>query len=101
MKSCFTTIDTPVGFMFRQQIVSANHIVESHTLTLVRGLFLLTMLLPPLAVAITGSVRQVMLNLLLTCCGWLPGAVHAMIVVHRWAEVRAPCNLASLADLDA
>ncbi len=49
--------------------------------------YLLAVLLPPLAVFQCRSGRQLALNLLLTACLWVPGVLHALVVV-RAAAVR-------------
>lgn len=50
--------------------------------------FLLAILLPPLAVLSCGKPVQAVLNLLLTLCFWLPGALHAVLVVNQYYEDR-------------
>ncbi len=50
---------------------------------------LLAIFIPPLAVGIrTGCSGTFCLNLLLTLLGWIPGMVHALIVVCQEREVR-------------
>jgi uncharacterized membrane protein YqaE (UPF0057 family) len=44
-------------------------------------LFFLCVLLPPLAVLLTGRLGSFFLSLLLTLLGWLPGVIHAFFVV--------------------
>ena len=44
-------------------------------------MFLLAILLPPVAVLLCGKPIQAVLNLFLTCCLWIPGVVHAFMVV--------------------
>lgn len=44
--------------------------------------YLLCILLPPLAVLLTSRPFSALLNLLLTLCFWVPGVIHAMIVVN-------------------
>lgn len=46
-------------------------------------MYLLAVLLPPLAALIAGGFRQFGLNLVLTLLGWVPGAVHAVLLVSR------------------
>jgi uncharacterized membrane protein YqaE (UPF0057 family) len=48
--------------------------------------FLLAIVLPPVAVLFCGKPFQAILNLVLTLCFWLPGAVHALFVVHHHLE---------------
>ena len=45
-------------------------------------LYLLALLLPPLAVLLCGKPFQALLNLVLTLLGWHPGAIHAILVVN-------------------
>lgn len=44
-------------------------------------LYLLAIILPPLAVLLAGKPGQALLNLGLTCLLWVPGVVHALLVV--------------------
>ncbi len=44
-------------------------------------MYLLAVLCPPLAVLFTGKPFQALLNLILTCIFWLPGAIHACFIV--------------------
>ena len=44
-------------------------------------LFFLCVILPPLAVLLTGRIGSFFLSLLLTLLGWLPGVIHAFFVV--------------------
>lgn len=44
---------------------------------------ILAILLPPVAVALErGASSSLVLNILLTILGWLPGAIHAVLVVR-------------------
>ena len=44
-------------------------------------LFFLCVVLPPLAVFLTGRMGSFLLSLVLTLLGWLPGVIHAFFVV--------------------
>ena len=44
--------------------------------------YLLAILLPPAAVSLSRSARQLPLNVLLTACLWLPGVIHALRLVR-------------------
>ena len=44
--------------------------------------YLLAIVLPPVAVLLCGKPFQAILNILLTLAFWIPGAVHALFVVH-------------------
>jgi uncharacterized membrane protein YqaE (UPF0057 family) len=48
-----------------------------------RMLYLLAIVLPPLAVLICGKPGQAALNLVLTCLLWIPGVIHAFMVVNN------------------
>lgn len=50
--------------------------------------YVLAVLLPPLAVLSCGKVGQSLLNLLLTIFLWVPGIIHAMLVVNGYYEER-------------
>ena len=45
--------------------------------------YLLALVLPPLAVLLCGKPLQALLNLVLTLFLWVPGAIHACLVVHE------------------
>ena len=45
-------------------------------------LYLLAIILPPVAVLICGKPIQAVFNLILTLLLWIPGVVHAIFVVH-------------------
>lgn len=52
--------------------------------------YLLAILLPPLAVLFCGKPIQAILNLVLTLLFWVPGVIHALLVVHDYhADARA------------
>lgn len=44
-------------------------------------LYLLAIVLPPVAVLLAGKPIQALLNLVLTLCFWIPGVIHAIFVV--------------------
>jgi uncharacterized membrane protein YqaE (UPF0057 family) len=46
-------------------------------------LYLLAIILPPLAVLLTGRPLQALLNLFLTMLLWIPGMLHAILVVNE------------------
>lgn len=48
--------------------------------------YLIAILLPPLAVFLCGKPFQALLNILLTLCFWVPGIIHAVLVVHSHLE---------------
>lgn len=53
-------------------------------------LYILALLLPPVAVLLAGKPFQAVVNLILTLLFYVPGAVHACLVVHeRYNDQRA------------
>ena len=47
-------------------------------------LYLVAVLLPPLAVLLAGKPFQALLNVVLTIALWVPGMIHAIFVVHNY-----------------
>ena len=47
-------------------------------------LYLVAILLPPLAVLLCGKPFQAMFNILLTLLFWIPGMLHALLVVANY-----------------
>lgn len=52
-------------------------------------LYLLAILLPPVAVLLTGKPGKALLNLILTSIFFVPGAVHAALVVKDYKNARS------------
>lgn len=53
-------------------------------------LYLLAILLPPVAVFLAGKPIQGLLNIVLTLMFWIPGVIHAILVVNsHLADKRA------------
>lgn len=48
--------------------------------------YLIAILLPPLAVLLCGKPVQFVINILLTLAFWIPGMIHALLVVHNHLE---------------
>ena len=46
-------------------------------------MFFLCLFVPPLAALISGGFLSCLLNLLLTSLGWIPGVIHAFMVVNN------------------
>ncbi|MDG1894807.1 MAG: YqaE/Pmp3 family membrane protein [Fuerstiella sp.] len=44
--------------------------------------YFLSFLLPPVAVLLCGKPLLRVLNLILTLLGWIPGVIHALLVVN-------------------
>ena len=44
--------------------------------------YLIAIILPPLAVLLCGKPFQFILNIVLTLCFWIPGMIHALLVVN-------------------
>jgi uncharacterized membrane protein YqaE (UPF0057 family) len=61
-------------------------------------MYLVAILLPPLAVLICGKPIQAVLNLILTLCFYVPGLIHAIMVVSESkADKRAARQTQALA----
>ncbi|MEH7460396.1 YqaE/Pmp3 family membrane protein [Bacillus pseudomycoides] len=45
-------------------------------------MYLLAILFPPLAVLLCGKPFQAIVNFFLTLIVWVPGVIHAILVVH-------------------
>lgn len=45
--------------------------------------YFLCILLPPIAVLTTGRIGAFILSLILTICFWIPGVIHAILVVNK------------------
>ncbi len=50
--------------------------------------YLIAIVLPPLAVLLCGKPIQFLLNIALTVCLWVPGMLHAILVVHDHKQNR-------------
>ena len=48
----------------------------------------LAILVPPLAVLYANKPFQALLNVALTLLGWIPGLIHALIVVHGFEQAK-------------
>jgi uncharacterized membrane protein YqaE (UPF0057 family) len=46
-------------------------------------MYLLAIICPPLAVILSGKPGQGILNIILTILGWVPGTIHAILVVNE------------------
>ncbi|MEZ5528071.1 MAG: YqaE/Pmp3 family membrane protein [Gammaproteobacteria bacterium] len=44
--------------------------------------YIIAIFLPPVAVFLCGKPLQALLNILLTLLFWVPGVIHALLVVH-------------------
>lgn len=52
--------------------------------------YFLAIILPPLAVLLCGKPVQFVLNIILTLLFWIPGMIHAILVVNSYlADKRA------------
>ena len=50
--------------------------------------YLLAIVLPPLAVLLCAKPIQALLNFVLTLFFWIPGVIHALMVVNTYFEDR-------------
>ncbi|MEI2472867.1 YqaE/Pmp3 family membrane protein [Peribacillus frigoritolerans] len=63
-------------------------------------LYLIAILFPPLAVLLAGKPIQAVLNLVLTLFFYVPGLIHAILVVHdKKADKRMKQQAAFIANL--
>ena len=46
-------------------------------------IYVIAILLPPLAVLIKGKPVQALVNLVLTAFFWVPGVIHAILVINK------------------
>ncbi|MFO0857986.1 MAG: YqaE/Pmp3 family membrane protein [Phycisphaerales bacterium] len=46
--------------------------------------YVLAIILPPLAVFSCGKILQGFINIILTLLGWVPGVVHAALIVNDY-----------------
>ena len=49
-------------------------------------MYLLALLAPPIAVLVAGKPFQALLNIFLLALGYVPGAIHAILVVREYKE---------------
>ncbi|WP_082234915.1 YqaE/Pmp3 family membrane protein [Halobacillus massiliensis] len=49
-------------------------------------LYILAIFLPPVAVLFTGQIGKALLNLLLTALFFVPGAIHAAIIIKGYYD---------------
>ena len=50
-------------------------------------MYLLAILLPPVAVLFCGKPFQAVINFILTLIFWVPGVIHAILVVHDKKQI--------------
>ncbi|MES2274955.1 MAG: YqaE/Pmp3 family membrane protein [Bacteroidota bacterium] len=50
--------------------------------------YFLCIIFPPAAVLSTGRLFTLILNIILTLCGWFPGVIHAILVTGDFYENR-------------
>jgi len=55
--------------------------------------YLLAILCPPLAVLTCQQPAQALVNFFLTLCFWIPGMIHALIVVKQDREIQRTSRL--------
>ena len=61
--------------------------------------YFLAIVLPPLAVLCCYRPLSTLLNLLLTLLGWIPGVIHAILIVGKFhADERARKTARTMAD---
>ena len=63
--------------------------------------YLLALLLPPVAVFLCDKPIQGIINIILTLCFYVPGAIHALLVVHSYlADKRTDKIVDAIKDQD-
>jgi uncharacterized membrane protein YqaE (UPF0057 family) len=50
--------------------------------------YFLCFLCPPLAILTTGKIGALILNIILTLFFWIPGIIHAILVVNKFYDDR-------------
>jgi len=50
--------------------------------------YFLCFLCPPIAIFTTGRIGSMLLNIILTLLFWIPGVIHAILVVNDFYEDR-------------
>ena len=60
------------------ELINDNHKGDVESM-----LYLLAILFPPLAVLLAGKPFQALISVLLTICFWVPGVIHAILVVNE------------------
>ena len=59
--------------------------------------YLFAILLPPVAVLMCGKPAQFLLSIVLTLCLWVPGIIHAILVVSSYqADQRNKALIAAM-----
>ncbi|MGF9893338.1 YqaE/Pmp3 family membrane protein [Priestia megaterium] len=51
-------------------------------------LYLLAIIFPPLAVLLTGKPVQAVLNFVLSLCLYVPGVIHAILVINESKQTK-------------
>ncbi len=59
-------------------------------------MYFLAIVCPPLAILLTGKPFQALLNIILCILGWIPGAIHAILIVKDHKEEKRLTRLAKL-----
>ena len=78
----------PMEHLALSHVARAVHFERKPVMSLL--MILLTIFLPPVAVAVKEGIGlQFLLNVLLTLIGWLPGVVHAFWVASRGSATAA------------
>lgn len=57
--------------------------------------YFLCIIFPPLAVLTTGKMGAFLLSVILTICLWIPGIIHAILVVNNYYSERRHRELLS------
>ena len=73
------------GSLFFDAIVAVRRFFHKVIVTNLKALrYFFCVVLPPVAVLMTGRILSFILSLLLTLLGWVPGVIHACLVVNDY-----------------
>lgn len=65
----------------------SKHLEYGNRKIMIRGvaimMYLLAIVLPPVAILLSGKPGSALLNCLLCLLGWIPGVIHAILVVNE------------------
>lgn len=59
--------------------------------------YFLCFLCPPIAILTTGKLGSMLLNIILTIFLWVPGIIHAILVVNKYYEDKRHRQLMAMA----
>ena len=63
--------------------------------------YLVAIICPPLAVLMCGTPMQALVNLALSLCLWVPGMIHALVIVNRAMADERACSTLNVMQLNS